>query len=224
MQKIDDAMFYDFCVLLFDQEKLVDREDVNVIHSKLSSFIKKHLDHDVPKQYTNDILYLMAALADEIFLNLDWKGKQYWEEHMLEYEFFKTQIAGDLIFSRINEVIENRAPAEVAQLYLYTLAFGFLGKYRSEPQNAMEIRIKLYDFVEKSKKILYRPNQRLFAEQYNYTLPTMPRKLLPDSNLLMYICATFCFVFLVLGSIVWMLETKELKDLMTEISLISLER
>lgn len=227
MQKIDEQMFYDFCILLFDQKKMINQEEPQNIHNALRSFIKNHFELDEPRQYTRDIVYLMTALADEIFLNIDWSGKKYWEEHMLEYEFFKTQIAGDLIFSKITELLHNRnSPVEISKIYLYALAFGFVGKYRGMDSDTSidSVRKELYDFIEKSTKTIYRPNHRLFSEQYACTLPTIPRKLLPDSNQLLYICLCFIVIFLILGSIAWMLETKELNDILIEISTIALRK
>src|SRR5262245_45366266 len=32
--------------------------------------------------------YAMAALADEIFLHVDWAGRESWRDHLLEAKFF----------------------------------------------------------------------------------------------------------------------------------------
>jgi len=226
MQNADVSMFYDFCVILFEQKKLITQNDVSTIHNTLKTFIKQHFDHDVPTQYSRDILYLMTALADEIFLNITWNGKKYWEEHMLEYEFFKTQIAGNQIFNRINELLQNRNfPADIAKIYLETLAFGFKGKFRgtsSETEEIKALRKQLYDFIEKSTKTIFNSHSRLFQKQYACTLPTIPRQLLPDFNQLLYVCCGIIFVFFIFGSIAWMIETKDLNLLLDEISAIAL--
>lgn len=228
MQNANVAMFYDFCVLLCEQKKLIMQKDSKDINDTLRLFIKKHFDDDLKYQYTQDLLYLIAALADEIFLNTEWTGKKYWEDHMLEYEFFKTQMAGEIIFNRINELLQNRsAPAEIVEIYLEVLALGFQGKYRGTATGVSDINTlknQMYDFIIKSKKIAYRPSQRLFQEQYSCTLPTISRKLLPNFNQLLYICLCFLFLFIILSSIVWLIETKSLNDLLIEISDVALRK
>lgn len=228
MQNADVGMFYDFCIILFDQKKMITQEEPKNIHNTLKTFIKTHFDHDLQYQYTRDILYIMAALADEIFLNETWGGKKFWEEHMLEYEFFKTQIAGNVIFDRIGELLKNpTAPASLCKMYLEILAFGFRGKYRgtdTEKTDIDAVKNRLYAFIGKLEKFTYRPSRRLFQEQYNCTLPTIARKLLPDADQLLYMCLGIIFLFLVLGSIVWLLELKDLNDLLAEISLIALRK
>jgi type VI secretion system protein ImpK len=201
----------------------------DIIHRNLSSIIKEILD--TPKgasfdKKNKDAVYIMVSIADELFLNLDWIGKQYWEEHMLEYEFFKTQIAGNQIFNRINELLQNRNfPADIAKIYLETLAFGFKGKFRgtsSETEEIKALRKQLYDFIEKSTKTIFNSHSRLFQKQYACTLPTIPRQLLPDFNQLLYVCCGIIFVFFIFGSIAWMIETKDLNLLLDEISAIAL--
>lgn len=228
MQNADITMFYDFCVVLFEQQKLITQSETKDIHNTLKTFIKMHFDHDLRYQYTRDILYIMAALADEIFLNETWEGKSFWEAHILEYEFFKTQIAGDVIFDRIEELLKNQnAPVALCKIYLEILAFGFRGKYRGIPSETTDIdalKNRIYAFVEKSEKTKYKANHRLFQEQYDCTLPTIARKLLPDADQLLYVCLGFIFLFIVLSSIAWLLELKEFNELLEEISVLALRK
>lgn len=228
MQNADVEMFHNFCVVLSEQKKLISQKNGKDINEVLRLFIKKHIDNDIKYQYTQDLLYLASALADEVFLNTEWSGKKYWEEHMLEFEFFKTQIAGEVVFNRIHELLKNRSTsAEIVEVYLEVLAFGFQGKYREMTNGISDInnlREQMYNFIVKSKKITHRAGQRLFQEQYSCTLPTLPRVLLPDFNQLLYICLCFLFLFMIFGSIDWLLETKGLNDLLLEVSNIALRK
>lgn len=226
MQNADVVMFYDFCVILGEQKKLINQKDAKDINETLRLFIKNHFDNDLKYQYTQDLLYLISALADEVFLNTEWSGKKYWEDHMLEYEFFKTQIAGNVVFDRIHNLLQNRnAPAEIVEIYLEVLAFGFQGKYRGiATADINNLREQMYNFIVKSKKIAHRESQRLFQEQYSCTLPTITRKLLPDFNRLLYTCLALLFLFIIFGSIIWLIETKDLNDLLLEVSNIALRK
>ncbi|MDR2157845.1 MAG: hypothetical protein LBO02_00820, partial [Holosporaceae bacterium] len=57
---------------------------------------------------------------------------------------------------------------------------------------------------------------------YTYTIPTIHRKLLPDAAVINYVCSFFVFMFLVVSSVVWMFETKDIKRLLEDISKIAL--
>ena len=68
-----------------------------------------------------DARYLKAALADEILLNTPWIGREYWTAHLLESTLFRTNIAGDLIFRRIEQMLSEREPSrrDIGRLYLF---------------------------------------------------------------------------------------------------------
>lgn len=80
-----------------------------------------------------DARYLKASLADEILLNTEWVGRARWTSHLLEASLFRTGIAGERIFEKIEELLSNREPSQrqIASLYLSALALGFQGKYRA---------------------------------------------------------------------------------------------
>ena len=98
-----------------------------------------------------DARYLKAALADEILLNTPWIGREYWTAHMLESTLFRTNIAGDLIFRRIEQMLSEREPSrrDIGRLYLFALALGFQGKYRgiSDTERLRSFREELFQFV-----------------------------------------------------------------------------
>lgn len=79
-----------------------------------------------------DARYLKASLADEILLNTEWVGRECWTNYLLEGSLFRTGIAGERIFEKIEELLSNREPSQrpIASLYLSALALGFQGKYR----------------------------------------------------------------------------------------------
>lgn len=98
-----------------------------------------------------DARYLKAALADEILLHTPWIGRERWTAHLLESSLFRTNIAGDLVFSRIEELLSGREPSkrDIARLYLFALALGFQGKYRGAGEEArlLGYREELFQFV-----------------------------------------------------------------------------
>jgi type VI secretion system protein ImpK len=95
--------------------------------------------------------FIMAALADEIFLQLKWDGKDLWQSNLLETRLFQTHAAGDIFFQKLDVLLKQRNPihVELAKVYLMALALGFQGKYRGTPEIARLdfYRRELFSFI-----------------------------------------------------------------------------
>ena len=78
--------------------------------------------------------YVMAATADELFINMTWNGADDWRLHPLEAELFGTRRAGQKVFERIDRLIDGSDPFshEMAAVYLTALGLGFKGQYADE--------------------------------------------------------------------------------------------
>jgi len=77
--------------------------------------------------------YVMAALADEIFLHSDWPGRFAWNLNLLETRFYGTHVAGEQFFQRIERLVASALDAgrrELLKVYLMALSLGFQGKFR----------------------------------------------------------------------------------------------
>lgn len=129
-----------------------------------------------------DARYLKAALADEILLHTPWIGRERWTAHLLESSLFRTNIAGDLVFSRIEELLSGREPSrrDIARLYLFALALGFQGKYHGGGEEArlLGYREELFQFVYQ-RQADFSGRDRVVSERaYASTLSHIaPRKL-----------------------------------------------
>lgn len=129
-----------------------------------------------------DARYLKAALADEILLHTPWIGRERWTTHLLESALFRTNIAGDLVFSHIEELLSAREPSrrDLARLYLFALALGFQGKYRGtgEDGRLRGYREELFQFVYQ-RQADFSGRDRVVSERaYTSTLSHIaPRKL-----------------------------------------------
>lgn len=129
-----------------------------------------------------DARYLKAALADEILLNTQWIGRDSWTSHLLEAALFRTNVAGDRIFEKIEEVLSHREPSRrgIARLYLFALALGFQGKYRgvSDSERFAGYREELFQFVYQRQPDLAGRDRVLSERPYASTLSHIaPRKL-----------------------------------------------
>ena len=83
-------------------------------------------------EFYREAQYVMAALADEVFLQLDWEGRNYWLSNLIESQIFQTHISGELFFQRLDRILQERDPAlrELAAVYFMALSMGFRGRYR----------------------------------------------------------------------------------------------
>ncbi|MDR1551547.1 MAG: DotU family type IV/VI secretion system protein [Holosporaceae bacterium] len=227
-------IFGSFCLKVFDAKKHAEYEgnavDYNALYKSLGAIIQAALESEENSSFitsSKEIIYAMAAIADEVFLSMEWVGKKYWEENMLEQRYFGSQVAGEKIFHQIDSTVTKNEPLSVekAEIYLKILALGFKGKYREVDNESIAIDshiAKLSKFIEKNNRSLFLVGNRLFQKEYTYTIHTIHRKFLPDTAIIGYICAFFLFIFLVMSTVVWIFETKDLRRLLGEITQIAL--
>ena len=129
-----------------------------------------------------DARYLKAALADEILLNTEWIGRETWTSHLLEAALFRTSVAGERVFERIEELLSTREPSrrDIARLYLFALALGFQGRYRGlhEDPRLAGLREELFQFVYQRPPELGARERVMSERAYASTLSHIaPRKL-----------------------------------------------
>lgn len=205
--------------------------DFRIIHKNVCTYLKSAISSEKISSFhkdTKEIIYAMAAIADEVFLNMEWSGKKFWELNMIESKFFGTQIAGDEIYNRIDAILSDNDPlsTEKAEIYIKMLSLGFKGKFRGSNDETIAIntyRNRIFDFVLQNDKTMVSTNEyRIFQKEYTYTMPTMHRKLLPDGSFITYISMFFVFMFFVISTLVWFFETKDMHALLSEIANIAL--
>lgn len=245
-------IFIAFCAKVFEQREIVIKNkelsakssepipstaatsEFRSTHKILEQVIKTTLDNEKFSSLptgteTKDVIYAMSAIADEVFLNIEWIGKPLWEENMLEMHFFGSQIAGEEIFNKINELLKknDRSLVKKAEIYLKMLSLGFKGKYRGIDDERIVIDTycnRLFDFITKNDhdaSIAF-GEYRLFQKEYTYTIPSLHRKLLPDGSIITCVSAFFIFMFLTISSLIWIFETRDLRRLLFEISSVAL--
>ena len=164
--------------------------------------------------YYHEAQYIMVVLADEVFLNFDWPGREYWEDHLLESQLFGTHDAGDLFFQRLDEFLRQRDSArqDLAEIYLLALGLGFQGRYRG--QNAQgrlaTYKNELYTFINHRELHFYNEHERLFPEAYAYTLSERTAKPLRDTRLWYTAFVATALVVLICSHIFWRQAVGEL--------------
>lgn len=123
----------------------------------------------------NEALYVMAALADEIFLHdVGWPDKPAYRSVLVESLMFKSHVAGEQVFANLDRVLETRDPnhAELATIYLLALSLGFRGKYRRLPDQGRlaGYRRQLFRMIMHRPTALDAESLRICAGAYDHTL------------------------------------------------------
>lgn len=123
-----------------------------------------------------EMLYAMAALADEEFLlALDWPGSEAWLRHLLEQALFHTSQAGQRFFARADQLLRGHAPQgaqrELAAVYLLVLQLGFQGQYRGRSGQPVlaDFRARLIACIA-AQRPADAAAAPAFAQAYAYTL------------------------------------------------------
>lgn len=91
-----------------------------------------HSTSTTTRAATDELRYLMAALADELLLSRDWPGRSRFTETLIETRLFGSSVAGDVIFERIDAQLAGKADVSpaMAPLYLFAISVGFEGRHR----------------------------------------------------------------------------------------------
>ncbi len=177
---------------------------------------------DFTSNHAQESLYIMVALADEVFLSFNWPGQKKWEENLLEAQFFHTQIAGEVVYTKIEALLQANDPTrhDLAVLYLMALSLGFQGKYRGvdDEGRLAWYRHQLYLLVNHQPSDLYTPGREfLISDCYDHIQSVALGRGLPDvrSWLIVFACIIGGYVFI--SSTLWYKITHDLNDSVSQI-------
>ncbi|MBI3328204.1 MAG: DotU family type IV/VI secretion system protein [Nitrospinae bacterium] len=165
--------------------------------------------------------YIMAALADEIFVHLEWGGKETWNANLLEAKLFGSHVAGTQFFQRLDRLLQNRDPVytELAAVYLMALSLGFRGKFWGLDDRGQlnHYRRLLFSFIFRRDPDLLNASKRLFPEAYAYTLEEESGRRLPDPRKWIVMVVLLLVVMGVLSHVVWNHLTADLDRVVQQI-------
>ena len=231
MEFLNDStsdIFDNFIEILNEQKSIAIKSNDNnaeiiasQITKKLSDFINS-INYSINQDNLNlnnnslyDLEYVLVALSDEVFLNLQWKGNEFWKSNLLETKFSKTQSAGDTIFDKIDMILnrKNFLSVENAIIYLKLLALGFQGKYRNTNsyQKINDYKHKLYLFITSNTSGI-NPGDMIFPDGYKYTLTGLPKIFTPNEYSIDHIFYTIIVLFVIGTGIFWEYEHIKLQE------------
>lgn len=190
------------------------------VSARLYTFLSRQ-QHDYRRTATTQetevhdlALYLMAAVADEIFiLELDWPGCDAWLDVLIEHKLFKTRNAGTRFFQIAADLmrIKNRDPlhTDLAAVVLLSLALGFKGRYRGPQGEAAlhEIRTQLFNLVNRNSHGIPQLHDRenAFAQAYQPLLQGGADERLAPLSPWATLGAYAALAYLVLSVVTWLI-------------------
>lgn len=202
---------------------------VNTIQRRMSLLLEEQAAHSIVQagefavSSYQDALYAMVAFADEIFLNVPWIGQKNWENNLLESRFFQTQIAGELLFKKIDDLIASNDPlrADLAVIYLLILGLGFKGKFRDEDANLDQLalyRQQLYIMVNRHPSTLYEPGrEHLIQDCYEHVLDSTISKGLPEIRMWLFTFMGILGIYLFTSTLLWYKLARDMGDSLSSI-------
>ena len=154
---------------------------VDLLEAQAVALARQLAEHEL--RVYDEAQYVMAAMADEALLTLDWPGRVDWAERPLEAHLFHTHDAGERFFRKLDEVLEGRSTVSTALLlvYLAALALGFQGKFRAlgAADQPELYRRRLARHLGRMDPALLAPGEALCPEAGAHTFENARRTELP---------------------------------------------
>jgi len=197
------------------------------ILSRLQTFLEeqavtaKYGGNSFAESYYEEAQFIMVSLADEVFLNLDWPGKRYWEFNLLEQRLYNTHSAGQVFFEKLDALLANKDPVRVdlAILYLNALGLGFQGKYRhfNDAGVLNTYRKRLFAFINRREPYLFQKKVHLFQDAYAHTLEGGQIKELPNLRNWYILFASLVLIYLFVSYVIWYSATADMTRIVNKI-------
>jgi type VI secretion system protein ImpK len=115
------------------------------VHSKVRGYIDSLMErartHGVPEKDTQDVVYAIVALTDEVAVGTPEPLRSYWLNQPLQLHYFGENIAGEVFFARLQSLLSDASRIKVLRVYHLCLLFGFQGKYAVPGGDVELIRI-----------------------------------------------------------------------------------
>jgi len=165
-----------------------------------------------------DARYLKAALADETLLHSDWVGRDCWTAHLVEAALFRTSVAGEKVFEKLEELLSNREPSQrpLASLYLSALALDFQGKYRgaASSDRLQGYRAELFQFVYQRPADLGARDRVLSERAYASTLAHITPKNMPTLSRWTLMFFLGLLALLAVSEILWLWQSWPVREIL----------
>lgn len=208
---------------LVEEEQLCDRiQGIFKGMFERFSLVSQNQAGEFAGAHFQEALYSMVALLDEIFLAFSWDGKDRWEDNLMEKQIFHTQVAGELIFRKVEALIQANDPVrrDISVIYLMILALGFKGKFRGEDDEGRLhwYRQQLYIMANYKPVALFHPGrQHLIEECYDHIITLPALKILPNVRNWIFAFFGVIAIFTVVSAFLYYKSTRDLNNAIEQI-------
>lgn len=190
--------------LLMQRAEFVRGELISLMQRQAQEVLRRGDDRE--QRRFREVQYVMAAMADEVLLNLSWPGKEYFAKNLIEEEIFRTHDAGTRFFTNLDELLRLRDPtrAEVSASYLLALSLGFRGRYREVEGNARieNYRLQLFATLFQRNPGLA-DDQQLYPQAYAHTLAGKQLQWLPLLRPWLIGMGGVALAYVIIAHVVW---------------------
>ena len=198
-----------------DAEAILDRLFYFLEEQSLEA---KRIEGTFGESLYKEAQYIMAALADEIFISMPtWSGRTFWECNLLEERLFRTHIAGDKFFQNIDKLLELKEPSrkDLCFLYLSCLGLGFRGRFRGFEDHGKIAHYKeeLFFYLYQDKPNLFDIRRPLFPEtlQFNISQILEENKIQKSKQRWRFILGGIVASYIFLSYVIWYDTTSSLR-------------
>ena len=186
---------------------------LDLVETQSVDAARKLADHEM-RMY-EEAKYVMVAMADEVFLNLAWPGRDGWMAKPLEAQVFRTHDAGERFFRKIDDILEGNASAsiELCNVYLTALALGFRGKYRPfGPTEPEAYRRRLSRHIYRIDPESGIADKEICGDAHDFTLDKdQPTRLPGMRNGFLPLLGVFALL-LVASELIWYVRTRDVDE------------
>ena len=160
--------------------------------------------------------YVMAAFADDVFINLDWEGKRAWTSNLLEAALFHSHVAGERFFEKLDRLLRERDPADksLAAVYLNALSLGFRGKYSgvNDHGKLRRYRNELFAFIFRQPADLVNEGKIAFPESYVHSLRQEKSRKMMNPRVWLAVLGVVLFAYVAVSHGLWMKLTSRIEQ------------
>lgn len=167
--------------------------------------VQRRGDPREQKRFT-EIQYVMAAMADEVFLAVEWPGKELWSTHLLEERLFGTHDAGTRFFDNLDALLLHRdaTRADVLMVYMLALSLGFRGKLREVSAEAQVAHYRTQAYATLFQRNPALPETTpLFPQAYAHTRGGQQPSWLPQLRPWVLSLFAVAFLYLMISHLIW---------------------
>jgi type VI secretion system protein ImpK len=198
------------------------------IQGCLLELLKEQKDHverhggGFAVRYYTEAQYVMTALSDEIFLNMDWVGRDEWKNRLLESQLFHTQIAGEKFFTDLDQFLALRdsTNSDIGVVYIFALGLGFKGRYRDvNDRGALKkYRDQLQMRVMRGSLYAAEEDVRLFPDAYAHNITTRDPVKVPSVQKWILGLMAVIAGYMALAYLIWIMHVGELEIFIDQIA------